>query len=306
MKKLLVLGMAMMMLLTAFAGCSSNDGKDQNTNGNPPSNTNSEDTSTGSDLGAISVISREDGSGTRGAFVELMGIVDENDVDMTTSAAEISNSTSVVLQTVAGNKAAIGYISLGSLNDTVKAVEVDGVAASVDAVKDGSYTVARPFNIATKGDVSELAADFIKFIMSSDGQAVIEEEGYIAVAENAESYSASGLSGTISLAGSTSVAPVMDVLADAYKQLNPDVTIEIQQSGSSAGITSTIEGVCDIGMASRELKDSELAEGLTPTVIAMDGIAVIVNNENDVSALTSDQIKDIFLGNITEWSAISK
>lgn len=306
MKKILVLTMAMLMLFTAFAGCSSND---SNTQGSANNSTNedssTEDQNSGSDLGAITVVSREDGSGTRSAFVELMGVLDENDVDMTTQTAEISNSTSVVLQTVAGNKAAIGYVSLGSLNDTVKAVEIDGVAPSIDTVKDGSYAVARPFNIVTKGEVSDLAADFISFIMSADGQAIIEEEGYISVAENAESYTASGLSGTISLAGSTSVSPVMDVLADAYKELNPDVTIEIQQSGSSAGISSTIEGVCDIGMASRELKDSEVAEGLTPTVIAMDGIAVIVNNENEVSALTSEQVKEIFLGNVTEWSEIA-
>ncbi|MBQ9111800.1 MAG: substrate-binding domain-containing protein [Oscillospiraceae bacterium] len=251
---------------------------------------------------SITVISREDGSGTRDAFTELMGIL-VDDTDNTVASAEISNSTSVVMQSVVGNKNAIGYISLGSLNDEVKAVSVDGVAATAENINDGSYQVARPFNIATKEDISELALDFVDYILSADGQAIIEEEGYISVSD-AESYTSAGLTGTIVIAGSTSVAPVMEVLADEYKALNEGVTIEIQQTGSSAGMTSTIEGACDIGMASRDVKDSEIAEGLIPTVIGMDGIAVIVNHENAVENLTSEQIRGIYTGEITDWSEI--
>lgn len=251
---------------------------------------------------SITVISREDGSGTRDAFTELMGILVE-DTDNTVASAEISNSTSVVMQSVVGNKNAIGYISLGSLNDEVKAVSVDGVKATAENIVNGTYNVSRPFNIATKEDISELASDFVTYILSADGQAIIEEEGYISVSD-AEAYTSAGLTGTIVIAGSTSVAPVMEVLADEYKALNEGVTIEIQQTGSSAGMTSTIEGACDIGMASRDVKDSELAEGLIPTVIAMDGIAVIVNSENPVENLTSEQIRGIYTGEITEWSEV--
>ena len=249
----------------------------------------------------ITVVSREDGSGTRSAFVELMGIL-QDDKDMTYERAEISNSTSVVMSTVAGNANAIGYISLGSLNDSVKAVNVDGVEATVDNIKSGSYKVSRPFNIATKDDLSDLAKDFINFILSTDGQAIVAED-YIAL-DATESYAPSGLTGKITLAGSTSVSPLMEQLAAAYKELNPDVTIEIQQSGSSAGIQSAIEGVCDIGMASREIKEDEINAGLTPTVIALDGIAVIVNNDNEVSDLTSEQIKNIYTGEVTSWSDV--
>lgn len=251
----------------------------------------------------ITVISREEGSGTRDAFTELTGVL-QDDVDRTVDTAEISNSTSVVTQSVAGNPAAIGYISLGSLDDTVKAVKVDGVEATVDNVKSGDYKLQRPFNIVTNGEVSELAQDFINYIMSSDGQAIIEEEGYIMTDENASAYEASGLTGTITLAGSTSVSPVMEVLADEYKALNSGVTIEIQQTGSGAGIQSTIEGVCDIGMASRALEDEEAAEGLESQTIALDGIAVIVNNDNAVEDLTTEQIMNIFIGEITNWSEV--
>ena len=246
----------------------------------------------------ITVVSREDGSGTRGAFTELMGI-DKDGTDRTYAKAEISNSTSVVISTVAGNKNAIGYISLGSLNDSVKAVKVDNVEATVVNVKNGSYKISRPFIIATKDEISDLAADFIKFILSDDGQAIVSEK-YITIGGNG-AYTASGLSGKVTLAGSTSVSPLMDELAAAYKELNPDVTIEIQQSGSGAGIQSAIEGVCDIGMSSRELKDSEKEAGLTPTVMALDGIAVIVNKDNSVDALSSEQIQSIYIGETTSW-----
>lgn len=249
----------------------------------------------------VTVVSREDGSGTRGAFTELMGI-EKDGTDRTYAKAEISNSTSVVISTVAGNKNAVGYISLGSLNDSVKAVKVDGVDATADNVKNGSYKISRPFIIATKDGISELAADFIKFILSDDGQAIVSEK-YITVGGSG-AYTASGLSGKVTLAGSTSVSPLMDELAAAYKELNPDVVIEIQQSGSGAGIQSAIEGVCDIGMSSRELKDSEKEAGLTPTVMALDGIAVIVNKDNSIGTLSSEQIQSIYIGETTSWADV--
>lgn len=250
---------------------------------------------------AITVVSREDGSGTRGAFTELMGI-EKDGTDRTYAKAEISNSTSVVISTVAGNKNAIGYISLGSLNDSVKAVKIDGVDATADNVKNGSYKISRPFIITTKDGISDLAADFIKFILSDDGQAIVSEK-YITVGGSG-AYTASGLSGKVTLAGSTSVSPLMDELAAAYKELNPDVVIEIQQSGSGAGIQSALEGVCDIGMSSRELKDSEKEAGLTPTVMALDGIAVIVNKDNRISTLSSEQIQSIYIGESTSWADV--
>lgn len=253
----------------------------------------------GSQNEKITVVSREDGSGTRSAFSELMGMV-KDDKDNTTDTAEVTNSTSVMLTTVAGNQAAIGYVSLGSLNDTVKAVKVDGVEATAENVKAGKYAVSRPFNIVTGKDLTPLAQDFISYILSTDGQAVVDEKGYISVTQG-ESYKASAQTGTLTIAGSTSVAPMMEVLADKYMALNSGVKIEIQQSGSSAGITSAVEGVCQIGMASRELKDSETAKGVTATKIAMDGIAVIVNKDNSFSELTSDQIRKIYTGETTQW-----
>ena len=257
--------------------------------------------------GPITVVSREDGSGTRGAFIELFGIESKNDagekVDNTTEDAEITNSTSVMMTTIAGNKGAIGYVSLGSLHDTVQAVAIDGADATVDAIKAGEYKVARPFNIAVKDGLSDAASDFIRFIMSEDGQKVVEDTGYISQG-NEGAYTATGLKGKVVVAGSSSVTPVMEKLKEAYAAVNPDVEIEVQQSDSTTGMTSAIEGVCDIGMASRDLKDSELEAGLTPTVIAMDGIAVVVNNESPVSELTSENVKDIFTGEITDWADV--
>ena len=258
----------------------------------------------------INVISREDGSGTRGAFIELFGIEQKNadgkKIDYTTDDCDITNSTSVMMTSVAGNDCAIGYISLGSMNDTVKALKIDGVEASVENIKNGTYKVARPFNIATKAEVSDAAADFIAFIMSAEGQAVIEEKGYIAVAEEAPAFAGGKVSGKIVVAGSSSVTPVMEKLTEAYKALNPNVEIELQQTDSSSGMTSTIDGVCDIGMASRALKDSEIEAGLVPMTIAMDGIAVIVSNDNPVNGLTTEQVRDIYMGEITEWSEMDE
>lgn len=301
-KKLFGVVLAATLSLTLLAGCGGNDapttGNDTPTTGTPVS---ADDFDSSRE---ITVISREDGSGTRGAFVELMGVVDAEENDATYAAAEITNSTSVMMTTVAGNEAAIGYVSLGSLNDSVKAISVDGTACTVENIKDGSYAVARPFNVATREDISEVAQDFISFIMSTEGQNIINEEGYIAVDDAAPEYTASGMSGKITLGGSTSVAPVMEVLAEAYKAHNPDVEIEIQQTGSGAGMTAAIEGIVDIGMASREVKDSEKEQGLTDTTIAMDGIAVIVNQANPISGLTSAQIQQIYLGEVTTWADV--
>ena len=258
----------------------------------------------------INVISREDGSGTRGAFIELFGIEQKNEagekIDYTTDDCDITNSTSVMMTSVAGNDCAIGYISLGSMNDTVKALPIDGAEASVENIKNGSYKVARPFNIATKAEVSEAANDFIAFIMSAEGQAVVETNGYIAVVEDATAFAGGKVSGKIVIAGSSSVTPVMEKLKEAYEAINPNVEIELQQSDSSSGMTATMDGVCDIGMASRALKDSETEAGLVPMTIAMDGIAVIVSPENPVEGLTSEQVRDIYMGEITEWSEINE
>lgn len=258
---------------------------------------------------AVKVITREEGSGTRGAFIELMGIeqkdADGNKVDMTTVEADTTNSTSVMMTSVAGNPYAIGYISLGALNNTVKAVKVDGVEATVANVKAGTYKVARPFNVAVKEEsLSDLAKDFLAFIQSAEGQKVITDAGYVSVVDDAKPYSGAKPEGKIVVAGSSSVTPVMEKLKEAYLAVNTNASIEVQQSDSSTGMSSAIAGSCDIGMASRELKDSELEKGLTPVTIAMDGIAVVVNNENPAEELSSEQIKEIFLGNVDSWKEI--
>ena len=285
MKKIFAISTAIMMIIATLAGCGGN--KTQK----------------------ISVISREDGSGTRGAFIELFGIEEKDangeKVDKTTPSAEVTNSTSVMMTTIAGNKNAIGYISLGSLNDTVKALQIDGEQPTVENIKNEKYKIARPFNIATKDNLSEIAKDFISFILSAEGQKVVEAKGYISNIDNAPSYTSKNLDGLITVAGSSSVTPVMEGLKEAYIKLNPNIKIQIQQSDSTSGITSTIEGICDIGMASRELKESELSKGLKATVIAMDGIAVIVNKESTTDSLSSEQIKKIFKGEVTSWEEIA-
>ncbi len=257
----------------------------------------------------INVLTREDGSGTRGAFTELFGIERKNEagekVDYTTDTAAVTNSTSVMMTSVAGDLYAVGYISLGSMNDSVKAIQIDGTDATIENIKNGTYRIARPFNIATKDDLSDEARDFMDFIMSADGQTVIEENGYISVSD-AAAYSGKMNAGKIVIAGSSSVTPVMEKLKEAYLEKNPGVTIEIQQSDSSTGISGTIDGSCDIGMASRELTDSEREKGLTAAVIAMDGIAVIVNNDCPVNGLTSEQVADIFMGNAVNWNELSQ
>ena len=304
MKKSVSLLLAGLMLCGALAGCGGSndsygaDGAAQADNGGEASGVS----------GTITVISREDGSGTRGAFVELTGVEEKNDagekVDNTTAEAEIANKTDVVLTNVAGNESAIGYVSLGSLNETVKAVQVDGVEATVENVKSGDYTLSRPFNIATKGEPTGVAKDFINFIMSAEGQAIVEEEGYIKIDDAAAAFTSDGSSGQIAVGGSSSVSPVREKLIEAYKALNPNAQIELQTSDSTSGMTGAIDGTFAIGMASRELKDEETAE-LTGTAIALDGIAVVVNPANTVEDLTMNQIKGIYTGELTDWSEVA-
>lgn len=257
--------------------------------------------------GEITVVSREEGSGTRGAFIELTGVEEKNadgvKVDNTTVEAVVTNSTNVMMTTVAGDESAIGYISLGSLNDTVKALQIDGVDATVENIKNGTYTLARPFNIATKEGLSEVAQDFVNYILSAEGQQVIADNKYIPL-DDAPAYEGKQVSGKIVIAGSSSVTPVMQKLAEAYQVVNPNAEIEVQQSDSTTGMQSAIDGICDIGMASRDLKDSEKEAGLNGQTIAMDGIAVIVNQNNDLTTLTLAQVKSIFTGEATEWENV--
>lgn len=250
----------------------------------------------------ISVISREEGSGTRGAFVELVGVQNSNKVDQTTIEAAITNSTSVMMLSVSKDVNAIGYISLGSLNDSVKAIEVDGVKPSVSTIKEGSYKLSRPFNIVVKEKLSPLAKDFIDFILSSQGQAIVAKS-YIPL-DTTTSYKGKIQEGKLVVAGSSSVTPIMEKLKEAYLKVQPQVEIDVQLSDSSTGVKSAIEGICDIGMASRNLKDSEIEKSAKAIVIAMDGIAVIVNNENAITSLTKEQIKNIYLGSTKLWSEI--
>ena len=256
----------------------------------------------------ITIVSREDGSGTRGAFIELFGIEEKNDagekVDMTTEEAQITNSTSVMLTTVAGDDYAIGYISLGSLDDSVKALKIDGAEATAENIKSGEYKVSRPFNIATKeGNDNAVAQDFIAYIMSEEGQQVVADNGYIPL-DDVEAYAGSAPEGKAVVGGSSSVSPVMEKLIEAYKEVNPNAEIELQTTDSTTGMTSTIDGSYDIGMASRELKDTELSEGLVPQVIATDGIAVIVNKNNTTDELSSDQVKTIYTGGALTWDEV--
>ena len=258
---------------------------------------------------SINVLSREDGSGTRGAFIELFGVEKKNaqgkKVDYTTDEASITNSTAVMLTTVAGNKYAIGYVSLGSLSSSVKAVKIDGVSATVDNINNGSYKIARPFNVAVRNNLSNVAQDFLNYILSSDGQNIIAANKYIKVPA-ANSYNASGISGKIVVAGSSSVSPVMEKLIEAYKALNPSVQIELQTSDSTTGVINAIDGTCDIGMASRALKDSEKEKGVREVTIAIDGIAVIINNDNPVEGLKKSDVEGIFTGKSNSWSEFVK
>ena len=304
MKKFIALMAVTGMIASMAAGCGSSSDTTDNTA--DATDTASSDWDNTSD---ITIVSREDGSGTRGAFIELFGIEQKQDdgskVDMTTTDAQITNNTSVMMTTVADNEYAIGYISLGSLDDSVKALKIDGAEATADNIENGSYKVSRPFNIAVKKDLNnEVAKDFMSFIMSTEGQKVVADEKYIPVADVTD-YAGTKPSGSCVVGGSSSVSPLMEKLIEAYKTVNPDASIELQTSDSTTGMTSTIEGSYDIGMASRELKDEEAAE-LEPTVIATDGIAVIVNKDNPTDELSSDQVKSIYTGEVYTWDEVTK
>lgn len=253
---------------------------------------------------SISVLSREDGSGTRGAFIELFGIEKKDangkKVDYTTDEAAITNSTAVMLTSVAGDSYAIGYVSLGSLNDSVKAVKIDGADATVANINNGSYKISRPFNIAVKEGLSPVAQDFVNFIISDEGQKIIAANKYIKI-QNTKAYASSKASGKVVVAGSSSVSPVMEKLIESYKTVNPNAKIELQTSDSTTGVTNAINGTCDIGMASRALKDSEIAKGVQEVTIAIDGIAVIVNKANPVENMTKAQVEQIFTGKVSKW-----
>ncbi|WP_295248852.1 substrate-binding domain-containing protein [Ruminococcus sp.] len=300
-KKITATALFGVLAVSAFAGCG---GASSSSNGSSDA---------GSDAAkfdaskTISVVTREEGSGTRDAFTELTGVLvkdGSNKTDNTTTSAVTINSTEAVITNVKDNEAAIGYISLGSLNDTVKALKIGGVEATADNVKSGDYAVSRPFNIAYKGELSDVAQDFVDYIMSSDGQKIVSDNGYVTVSENA-AYSGKKPSGKISVAGSSSVSPVMEKLAEAYQKVNTNAKVEIQTSDSSAGMQSAMGGTCDIGMASRDLKDEEKST-LKVETIAKDGIAVIVNNANTCDDLTLDQVKSIYTGETTVWSDIIK
>lgn len=283
MKKTII---ALFLFLTVLTGCTGGGFKPENN---------------------ITVISREDGSGTRGAFIELFGIQQKdengNKTDMTVASADINDSTGIVLTNVSGNQNAIGYVSLGALNDTVKALKIDGAGATAENIKNGTYKMSRPFNIATKSGLSAVAQDFVNYLLSSEGQAVVEAHGYIAISDKT-AYTGAKPSGKIVVAGSSSVTPVMEKLKEAYLKINTNATIEIQQSDSTTGMNSAIEGICDIGMASRELNENEIMKGLTSTVIATDGIAVIVNTKNTLNNLTAEQVKNIYTGVSVKWSDV--
>lgn len=300
-KKIMATALFGVLAVSAFAGCG---GASSSSNGS---------SDTGSDAAkfdaskTISVVTREEGSGTRDAFTELTGVLvkdGDKKTDNTTTSAVTINSTEAVITNVKDNEAAIGYISLGSLNDTVKALKIGGVEATADNVKSGDYAVSRPFNIAYKSELSDVAQDFVDYIMSSDGQKIVSDNGYVTVSENA-AYSGKKPSGKISVAGSSSVSPVMEKLAEAYQKVNTNAKVEIQTSDSSAGMQSAMGGTCDIGMASRDLKDEEKS-ALKVETIAKDGIAVIVNNANTCDDLTLDQVKSIYTGETTVWSDIIK
>jgi phosphate transport system substrate-binding protein len=300
MKKLGLIMVAGLIVQTAvFAGAQKDGGAKKETGTQKEFNEKRE----------ITVLSREEGSGTRGAFIELFGVetrVNGERIDRTIDEADITNSTQVMMTSVSQNVYAIGYISLGSLNNSVKAVQINGVVPSAANINNKTYPISRPFNIATKGDVSPQAQDFIAYILSAEGQTVVQKNGYISVS-NAAPYSGGKPAGKIVVAGSSSVTPVMEKLKEAYLTINPNANIEIQVSDSTMGITSTINGICDIGMSSRDIRDSELAQGLSSTTIALDGIAIIVNQANPVLSLTKEQVCDIYIGNRKTWeNAVKK
>lgn len=302
-KKILGLMLSSALFASILTGCTNNATDATGTNAG---NSAAQSSNFG---GAITVISREDGSGTRGAFIELTGVEEKNDagekVDNTTIDAEIANKTDVVLTTVASNEKAIGYISLGSLNDTVKAVQVDSVTPSTETVKDGTYTLSRPFYIATKGEPTGVAKDFMNFILSKEGQTLVTENGYIPVHDDGAAFVTDNSTGKITIGGSSSVAPVMEKLIEAYQSQNANAQIDLQTTDSTSGMTGATDGTLDIGMASRELKDEE-KNALNSTSIALDGIAVIINPSNPLESLALEQIRSIYVGESVDWSEVSE
>ncbi len=288
MKKIISMVMALTLCSSLFTGCANAEFNSEN---------------------EIAVITREEGSGTRGAFVEIFAIEEKdsqgNKVDKTIDTADTQTSTGVVLTSVEQNVNAIGYISLGSLKDTVKALKINGAEPTSENIKNGSYEASRPFNIAVDEETSEIAEDYIEFILSAEGQKVVEDMGYISSVENPVAYEPSGLSGTVTVSGSSSVTPVMEKLKEAYQSINSGITVEINMSDSTTGMSDASEGNCDIGMASRELKDSEIEKGLVSYTIAVDGIAVIVNPQNTFDNVSKEDIKSIYTGKVVKWSDIS-
>ena len=299
-KKFITVAAMTAMVGTLAVGCGKSDSKDNSSDKKSESSWDSSND--------ITIVSREDGSGTRGAFVELFGIEEEKNgekVDMTTDEAQITNSTSVMMTTVAGDDYSIGYVSLGSLDDSVKALKIDGAEATAENIKAGKYKVSRPFNIAVKkGMKNEAAKDFINYVMSEEGQKIVSDNGYIPV-DGAKPYSGKEVSGKVVVGGSSSVSPVMEKLIEGYKTVNSKANVDLQTTDSTTGMTSTIDGSYDIGMASRELKDDEAAK-LQNTVIATDGIAVIVNKNNTTDELSADQVKTIYIGDATTWDEVVK
>lgn len=318
MKKSLIVCLAAALAISTLAGCSGGSSSSAPSQSDAPSQSGaaSESSAASQESGSnfdtarmINVVSREDGSGTRGAFIELFGIqekgADGKKTDKTTVEAIIASKTDVMLTNVAGDEYAIGYVSLGSLNDNVKALSIDGNEAKAENVKSGAYKIARPFNVATKGEPTGLAKDFLDFIMSAEGQQVVEGGGYIKINDAAAAFAGTKPEGKIVVAGSSSVSPIMEKLSEAYRAINPGATIEVQQSDSTAGMTGAVDGTCDIGMASRELSEDEAGQ-LTALAIANDGIAVIVAPANPTAGLTSEQVKNIFTGAVTTWEEAAK
>lgn len=327
MKKILAMMMISALAVSSLAACGGNSSTTTTTDAAADTTTAAAGTTASADTTAagntataattgdfdasqpIEVFSREDGSGTRGAFIELVGVETKDDAgnktDNTTVEAVITNSTSVMMTSVAGSEYAIGYVSMGSMNDTLKALTIDGAVATAENVANGTYKIARPFNIVTGASLSDVAQDFVNYIMSDDGQAIIEDNHYIKV-DSTGAFTSNGASGKIVVAGSSSVSPVMEKLAEAYMAVNTGADIEIQTSDSTTGVTSAIDGICDIGMASRDLKDTETEKGVTGTTIAMDGIAVVVNNDNPLDEMTAEQVRQIFTGEVTTWDEIIK
>lgn len=287
--KILAINLAAVMLLVA---CGNKDGATETGSGS------------GKAGGEITVISREEGSGTRSAFVELAGVLDDSDNDLTTQEAVIQNNTEAVMTAIAGDKNAIGYISLGSLKGTVKALKVDGAEANAENVSNGSYKISRPFNIVTSGTLDDATQDFINYILSEDGQQIVETSGYIRTSEEIKDYKSTNPKGNIAIAGSSSVTPVMEKLVEGYKAINTDVKIQVNMSDSTSGVQSVKDGIAQVGMVSRELKDSE--KDLDNTIIALDGIAVIVNKDNSLDDIKLDDIKGIYSEEITDWSEVGK